>query len=107
MGLRKIISAAVNHVALGRGKSNQEAADTGTNLTTAIDKANSRSLHYATPPQQRSCRGSRYAPGGTCCSSFSLLDLFRQCRDHVEEVPHDAIIGNFKNGRFIVLIDGH
>src|SRR5579875_1003393 len=37
---------------------------------------------------------------------FGLLDLFSQCRNNLEKVPDDPDIGNFKDGRFRVFVDG-
>src|ERR1700761_7794085 len=39
-------------------------------------------------------------------SGFDLFDLFGQGRNHIEQIAHDAVIGNLKDGGFAVFIDG-
>src|SRR5271157_4637888 len=49
--------------------------------------------------------GGRSKMGRDALLRLYLLDLFSHRRYHVEEIPHDANIGNLEYRRFSILVD--
>src|SRR5207237_10413954 len=65
-----------------------------------------RSPAASPPATARRARSARTACPSTAPCRYSFLEFLNHARHDLEQIAHDAVVGDLEDRRFLVLVDG-